>query len=163
VVIRRNRAIRERESQQLVVAVEQVADAPHADRHATSGQFGMDLGQATVLGMSEPADRGDDVEAEFVLGQDDPRLVLGPPRCAEAWTSAITAPADLKSEPDGAVERDGDPVGLVGGPERAAARGAGPREGRQVDLASWRGSGGPSGHGSLLGQASPEDKPMARR
>jgi hypothetical protein len=55
--------------------------------------------------------------------QDDPPLLLGPPRCAEAWTSAIAAATDLEPEPDGAVEGDGGAAGLVGGPEGATAHG----------------------------------------
>jgi hypothetical protein len=30
------------------------------------------------LGMAQGADQGDDVEAELVLGQDQPALLLGP-------------------------------------------------------------------------------------
>jgi hypothetical protein len=37
----------------------------------------MDLGDAAVLGMPQGPDEGDDVEAEFVLGEDETALSLG--------------------------------------------------------------------------------------
>jgi hypothetical protein len=60
--------IRGGQGQELVVAVQQVADAAGADRHAAADQLGVDLREAAVLGVAEAADQGDDVEAEFVLG-----------------------------------------------------------------------------------------------
>ena len=78
-VIRLSRSASEqRQGQQLVVAVQEVADAARADRHAAAGQLGVDLRDAAVLGMAESADQGDDVEAELVLGQGEPPLLLGP-------------------------------------------------------------------------------------
>ena len=34
----------------------------------------MDLRDAAVLGVAEPTDQGDDIQAELVLGQDQPAL-----------------------------------------------------------------------------------------
>ena len=62
-------ASEQRQGQQLVVAVQEVADAARADRHAAADQLGVDLGDAAVLGVAEAADQGDDVEAELVLRQ----------------------------------------------------------------------------------------------
>jgi hypothetical protein len=51
-----------------VVAVQEVADAAGADRHAAADQLGVDLRDAPVLGVAQATDQGDDVEPEFVLG-----------------------------------------------------------------------------------------------
>ena len=48
----------EREGQQLVIAVQQVGDAPDADRHAASGQLGVDLRDAPMPGMAEDGRSG---------------------------------------------------------------------------------------------------------
>ncbi len=68
----------QRQGEQLVVAVQQVADAPDADRHAAADELGVDLRDAAVLGVAKRADRRDDVEAELVLRQGEPALLLGP-------------------------------------------------------------------------------------
>ena len=51
---RRSRSRSEqRQGEQFVVAVQQVADATGADRHAAADQLGVDLGDAAVLGVPE--------------------------------------------------------------------------------------------------------------
>ena len=119
--------VRARQGQQLVVAVQEVADAADADRHAAAGQFGVDLGDAAVLGVAEHADQGDDVEAEFVLGQGEAPLLLGPEAGLVAGALGIAAAADLEPEPDEALQGHDGPLGLVGRPERPATGGAVPR------------------------------------
>ena len=147
-VTRRSRPVSaQREGQQLVVAVQQVGDGAGADGHAAADQLGMDLGDAAVLGVPQGADRGDDVEAELVLGQGEAALLLGAERDAVAGAVGVAAAADLEPEPDGAVQGGDGPLGLVGGPERPAAGGAGPREGGQFEGLIGLGSGAPSGHG----------------
>lgn len=74
--------------------------------------------------------RPDDVEAVFMLREDDPTLLLVPHRHAEARALAIAAAADVEPQPGGAFEGDRVAAGLVGGQEHAAALGADPRDGR---------------------------------
>jgi site-specific DNA recombinase len=104
------------QGQQLVVAVQEVGDAPQADRHAAAGQLGVDLRHAAALGMPKGADQGDDVEAELVLGQDQPALLLGPQRRAEPSAAAVAAAADLEAQADQPVEGGDGAAGLGGGP-----------------------------------------------
>jgi site-specific DNA recombinase len=143
------------QGQQLVVAVQQVADATRADRHAAADQLGVDLREAAVLGVAEDADRGDDVEPELVLGQDHPALLLGPQGDTEASAVAVAAAADLQPEADQPVEGGDGASGLVGGPQRGPALGAGARQGREVDVAGRFRPGGPSGHRSAPGRLRP--------
>ena len=86
---------------ELIVAVEQVGDAAKADGHAPADELGVDFGDAAVLGVAESADEGDDVEAELVLRQDQPPLLLGPSWHAEPLAAAIAAAADLEFETAG--------------------------------------------------------------
>src|SRR5260221_8825274 len=111
----------------------------------------MDLGDAAVLGMPQGADGGDDVEAELVLGQGDPALLLGSERDTAARAVGIATPPDLEAKPDRAGQGGDGSLGLVGGPERPGASGAGPGEGGQFeDLIGLRACG-PSGHGRTPG------------
>jgi hypothetical protein len=54
---------------EFVVAVEQVADRPFGDHDPAAAQFGVNLGYAAVLDISEVADKGNDVKPELVMGQ----------------------------------------------------------------------------------------------
>ena len=132
-VTRRSRAASEqRQGQQLVVAVQQVADAARADRHAAADQLGVDLRDAAVLGVAEPADQGDDVEAELVLRQGEAPLLLGPEAGPMAGAVGVAAAADLEPQPDEAVEGGDGAPGLVGRPERPGRRRGRPGCGRAV-------------------------------
>jgi hypothetical protein len=121
--------------------------APGADRHAASGQLGMDLGDAAVLGMPRGADGGDDVEAELVLGQGDPALPLGAERDTAARAMGVATPPDPEAKPGRAGEGGDGSLGLVGGPERPAAGGADAGGGGQFEELIGLRACGPSGHG----------------
>ena len=140
--------VRAGQGQQLVVAVQQVADAARADRHAAADQLGVDLRDAAVLGVAEAADQGDDVEAELVLRQGEAALLLGPEADPVARAVGVAAAADLEPQPDEAVQGGDGPPGLVGRPERPAAGGAGPRVGGQFQGPVGLGAGTPSRHGA---------------
>ena len=60
----------------------------------------MDLGDAAVLGMAESADQRHDVEAEFVIGQCEMGLGLGPIGPEEAGAGGIGTASDRQREPD---------------------------------------------------------------
>src|SRR6516165_8747478 len=103
---------------EFVVTVQEVGDRALRDDQAAAGQLLVDLGDAAVLGMSEPSDRGHDIEAELVIGQGEVGLGLGPVRETEPGTIGIVAASDGQSQPEDAVERrDGAEV-VVAGPER---------------------------------------------
>ena len=68
--------VRARQGEQFVVPVQEVADAPRADRHPAADQLGMDLGDAAVLGMAQHAGQGDDVEAELMLRESKTPLLF---------------------------------------------------------------------------------------
>ena len=55
----------------LVVTIQQVADAPLADRDAAAGQLGVDLRDAALLGVTEPADQRDPHHAALELHRAD--------------------------------------------------------------------------------------------
>jgi alkanesulfonate monooxygenase SsuD/methylene tetrahydromethanopterin reductase-like flavin-dependent oxidoreductase (luciferase family) len=72
--------VRQRQRQQLDVAVQEVADAARADRHAAADQLGVDLRDAPVLGVAEASDESDDVEAELAraaAGRSGPPAPVG--------------------------------------------------------------------------------------
>ena len=79
------------------------------------GQLAVDLGDAAVLGIAEPADQGHDVETELVIGQGEVGLGLGAVGSEEAGTSGIGTASDRQGQPDDAVEGgDGAEVVVVG-------------------------------------------------
>ena len=92
-----------------------------------------------MLGVAEPADQGDDVEAELVLRQGEAPLLLGAEAGPAAGAVGVAAVADLEPEPDEALEGGDGPPGYVGGPERPAAGGAGPRLEASSRVRSGRG------------------------
>jgi hypothetical protein len=108
----------------------------------------MDLGGAPVLGAAQGADQGDDVEAELVLREGEAALRLGAERDGTSGTSRVATAADPEPEPDRADQGGDGPLGLVGGPERSPAGGAGPRQYGQLDGLIGLRAGTPSGHGS---------------
>ena len=147
--------------QQLVVAVQEVADAADADGDAAAGELGVDLRDAAMLGVAERADHGDDVEAELVLRQGEAALLLGPQRGPIPRADSVAASPHLDGQADRPVEGDDDPVALVGGPERPAAHRAGAGVGGQLDLAIRLRPAGESGHPcTSRGVSSPQEYPI---
>src|SRR5438270_5170410 len=122
------------QGEQLIIAVQQVGDAPLADGHSSASQLAMDLGDAAVLGVAERADGGNEVESELALWQCDPTLRLGSHRSAEGRTVGGAAAADLDSQPEGATESDDGAVVGIGGPEWSPPVGTAGRVGRQGEL-----------------------------
>ena len=126
---------------QLIVAVQQVGDGALGEDDPPAGEFAVDLGDAAVLGIAEPADQGHDVEAELVIGQGEVGLGLGAVGAEEAGALGIGAASDGQGQPEDAVEgADGAIVIVVGiGPVPAFGaveenRGEGQRA---VRLRSW--------------------------
>jgi hypothetical protein len=66
-----------RAGEQLLVTVEALGDGAEVEGHAAADQFGRDLGDAAVLGLSPVADPGDDIETELMLGEGVAALLLG--------------------------------------------------------------------------------------
>ncbi|MFO0957696.1 MAG: hypothetical protein U0800_09570 [Isosphaeraceae bacterium] len=97
------------QGREFVVPVQEVADAPHADRHAAANQCGADLRHAAMLGMAEAADQRDDVQAELVLRQDEPAFLLGPEAGLVSGAPGIAAAADLEPQLQGALQRHDRP------------------------------------------------------
>ena len=101
----------------------------------------MDLGDAAVLGMTQPADCGHDIEAELVIGQGEVGLGLGPVGQTEPWAIGIVAASDGQREPEDAVERrDGAEV-IVAGTQRLLTFRAVARDGYQAEGAIGLGRG----------------------
>ncbi len=113
---------------------------------AAAGQLGVDLGHAAVFGVAEAADRGDDVEAELVLREGESPLLLGSEAGPTPGTGGVTTVADLEPEPDQALQGGEGPRRDVGGPERPAAGGAGPRLADQIQGPIGKRAGTPSRH-----------------
>jgi hypothetical protein len=107
----------------------------------------MDLGDTAVLGVPQGADEGDDVEAELEFREGEVSLLLGSEGDMVSGTSGLATAADLEAEPDHAVEGGDRALGLVGGPEGAAALGTGAGECGELEGLAGLGSGSPSGHG----------------
>ena len=79
---------------QLVVAVQQVGDGAFGQDEPAVSELAVDLGDAAVLGMAEPAHRGHDVEAELVIGQGEVGLSLRAVGSQEAGAGGIGAASD---------------------------------------------------------------------
>jgi site-specific DNA recombinase len=124
------RGVREREGQQLVVAVQQIADAARADRHAAADQLGVDLRDTAMLGVAEPTNQGDDVEAELVLRQGETPLRLGTEADLVASAVGVATTADLQVQADQPLQGHDGALRRGGGPERPGAARADPRVGR---------------------------------
>ena len=84
----------------------------------------MDLRDAAVLGITEPTDRGHDVEAELVIRQGEVGLGLGAIGAEEAGAGGIGTASDPQREPDDAVEGGDGAVVVVTGPGPLPAFGA---------------------------------------
>ena len=69
-----------------------------------AGQLAVDLGDAAVLGIAEPADRGHDVESELVIGQGEMGLGLGAVGPEEAGALGIGTASDRQGQPEDAIE-----------------------------------------------------------
>ena len=100
---------------ELVVAVQEVGDRALSDDQTAAGQFPVDLGDAAVLGMAEPTDQGHDVEPEFVIGQGEMGLGLGPVGAEEAGAIGIVTASDGQGQVEDAIEGgDGAEVLVTG-------------------------------------------------
>ena len=79
------------------------------------GELAVDLGDAAVLGIAEPAHQGHDVETELVIGQGEVGLSLGAVGSEEAGAGGIGAASDGQGQPEDAVEgADSAKVVVVG-------------------------------------------------
>jgi hypothetical protein len=100
---------------EFVVAVQEVGDRALRDDQAAAGQLLVDLGDAAVLGMSEPSDDGHDVEAELVIGQGEVGLGLGPVGSEEAGAIGIVTASDGQGQVEDALKGgDGAEVVVTG-------------------------------------------------
>jgi hypothetical protein len=114
--------VRQGPGEQFVVAVQEVGDGAEAEGHAAAGEFGMDLGDAAVLGVPQGADQGDDVEPEIVFREGEVTLLLGSEWYAAARAERGSAAADLEPEPDHAAEGGDGPLGHIRRPRAARRR-----------------------------------------
>ena len=57
-----------RQGPQLVVAVQEIGDGARGDRDAAARELAVDLRDAAVLGVAEPAHHRHDVESELMIG-----------------------------------------------------------------------------------------------
>ena len=124
---------------QLVVAVQQVGDGALGQDEPAVRELAVDLGDAAVLGIAEPAHQGHDVEAELVIGQGEMGLSLGAVGTEEAGAGGIGAASDRQGQPEDAVEgADGAKVVVVGtGPVPALGAVQKDRGEGQVAIRLW--------------------------
>lgn len=101
-----------------------------------------------MLGVPEAADRGDDIETEFVLRQGEMPLRLGAEAGLVARAVGVAATADLQVQADQPLQGHYRPLRRGRGPERPGAGGANPCLGRQFQGPVGRGPGTPSRHGA---------------
>src|SRR5512135_3507790 len=107
----------------------------------------MDFGDAAVLGMAQGADQGDDVEAEFMLGESEVALLLGAEGNSPAGAVGRATASDLEPQPDCTAQGRDRTSGLVGRPERPPTVGTGAGEYGQLQGLIGLRAGSPSGHG----------------
>jgi hypothetical protein len=96
------------------------------------GQLVMDLGDAAVLGMTQPADHRHDIEAELVIGQGEVGLGLGAVGLTEPGAIGIVAASDGQCQPEDAVEGGDGAEVVVAGTERLLTFRAVARDGCQA-------------------------------
>src|SRR4051812_18458927 len=107
----------------------------------------MDLGGAAMLGVAEPADQGDDIQAGLVLRQGEAALLLGAQADPVSGTVGVAAAADLQVQADQPLQgHDGAPR-RGGAPERPGAGGADPCVGGQIHGPIGLGASTASRHG----------------
>jgi hypothetical protein len=106
-----------RQGEQFVIAIEEVGDGPLADGDAAAGELGVDLRDAAVLGVSESADQGDDVETELVMRQSKSAFLLGAEADAPALALGVATAAELEVQSHDAFECDDGSSWLGGRPE----------------------------------------------
>src|SRR3954452_16334648 len=143
---------------ELVVAVQEVGDRALSNDQTAAAQVLVDLGDAAVLGMSEPTDQGHDIEPELVIGQGKVGLGLGPVGPEEAGAIGIDTAADRQGQPEDAVEGGDGAEVVVAGPEPVLTFGAIEGDGNQAQgaiglrarLSSLAHGGPPSVATSLL-------------
>src|SRR6185437_10341282 len=102
------------------------------DDEAAADQLPVDLGNTAVLGMSKPTDGGHDIEAEFVIGQGEVGLGLGPIGPEEAGAIGIGTASDRQGQPEDAVEGGDGAEIVVPSPEPVLTFGAVERDGNQA-------------------------------
>src|SRR4051812_50227864 len=108
-----------------------------------------------MLGVAEPTDQGDDVQAELVLRQGETPLRLGAEAGLVARAVGVAAAADLQVQADQPLEGHDSPLGRGRGPERPGAGGAGPRGGARFQGPGCRGAGTASPRGGYSAQTRP--------
>ncbi len=118
---------------EFVVAVQEVGDRALRNDQAAAGQPLVDLGDAAVLGISEPSDSGHDIEAELVIGQGEVGFGLGPVGQTEPGAIGIVAASDGQRQMQDAVERGDGAEVVVAGPERLLTFRAIARDGDQAE------------------------------
>ncbi len=126
---------------QLVVAVQQVGDGAFGQDEPAVRELAVDLGDAAVLGIAEPADQRHDVESELMIRQGEVGLGLGPIGAEEAGAGGIGAASDGQGQSEDAVESTDGAIVIVVGIGPVLAFGAVKKDRRQgqgpVRLRAW--------------------------
>jgi hypothetical protein len=106
---------------EFIVTVKQVGDGAFGNDHTATLEFVPDLRHAPVFRVAESADEGDDVEAEFMMGQGKMRFRFGTEGAVVTTALPIGAAADVKGKVDDIRQGgDGSEVVIIG-PERGLA------------------------------------------
>src|SRR4051794_10818772 len=112
--------------EQLVVAVQQVGNAPLGDLQPAPAQGGVDFRHTAVVAVAQHPDQGDNVEAELLLRQRQRALRLRPIGDVKARAARVLAAADPQPQPHPAGQGHHMPAGLVTPPPCAPPPPAGP-------------------------------------
>jgi len=135
---------------QLLVAVEQIGDAPLRARHATSAERLMDLRHAAVLAIAQRAHQRDDVQPELAVRQRPAALLLGTIGPAIPRASRVAAQPHHQGQIIEPIEGGDGTAVVVGHASATAAVGAaGPLRVQPIGARGDR-AGGTAGHRYLL-------------
>lgn len=109
----------EAQREQLVVALEQRGDGALSDGNLALKERAMDFRDGAMLALAQGADAGDDVKAEFAVGQGPGTFLFRTNGLAVTRTGRIVAAADAEGEARDMLKRGDGPSSVVASPERA--------------------------------------------
>ena len=140
------RRLVEGERDSFVVALQQSGHGPGRSGETAFAQRLRDGRHPVGVGLALCAAKGQDIEAQRVLGQGQAPCRCGPVRCAPLGTRRLAAAPHLESEPHHGRQGRKRTIGVRGGPPRRTAAGALAHH-RLQGLRMGRGrSGGGTGH-----------------
>src|SRR5215470_1471462 len=134
------------ESDQCIIALQEIGDRPGRERQTTRDQRLMDSRHTGMVGIALRANEGEDIEAKLVLGQGEASFRFRPVRFLPLRTRRIEAAPHLEGEPQDRLQSRDGAVVVVGGPHGVTAAGTLTHNGLQGLREGGRRSGCRTGH-----------------